>query len=47
MAQFYFIGPLAKLVGSEGGDMGNYVGFAWAAVVYLPMRWWELRMFGR
>ena len=36
MAQFYYIGPLAKLVGDYGGDMGNYVGFAWAALVYPP-----------
>ncbi|KAE8450649.1 hypothetical protein EG329_005993 [Mollisiaceae sp. DMI_Dod_QoI] len=47
MAQVYFIGPLARLVGDEGADLGNYVGFAWAAVVYPPLRWWELRVFGR
>lgn len=47
MAQFYFIGPLAKLVGTEGGDMGNYVGFAWAALVYPLLRHWELKNFGR
>ena len=47
MAQFYFVGPLAKLVGEFGGDMGNYVGFGCAAVVYLPLRYWELKRFGR
>lgn len=47
MSQYYFIGPLAKMVGSEGGDMGNYVGFAWAGLVYPGLRWWELRKFGR
>lgn len=47
MAQFYFIGPLAKLVGEDGGDMGNYVGFAFAALLYPPLRYWELRKFGR
>jgi len=47
MAQFYFIGPLAKLVGDDGGDMGNYVGFAWAALVYPPLRYLELKKFGR
>ncbi|KAF7911102.1 uncharacterized protein EAF01_002610 [Botrytis porri] len=47
MSQHYFIGPLAKMVGSEGGDMGNYVGFAWAGLVYPVLRWWELRKFGR
>lgn len=47
MAQYYYIGPLAKLVGDDGADMGNYVGFAWAAVVYPPARWVELRLVGR
>jgi hypothetical protein len=28
-------------------QMGNYVGFAWAAVVFPPARWLELRRFGR
>jgi purine-cytosine permease-like protein len=47
MAQFYFIGPLAKLVGDYGGDMGNYVGFAWAALVYPLLRYLELKKFCR
>ncbi|KAI9648353.1 hypothetical protein NHQ30_002986 [Ciborinia camelliae] len=47
MSQYYFIGPLAKMIGSEGGDMGNYVGFAWAGIVYPGLRWWEVRRFGR
>jgi purine-cytosine permease-like protein len=47
MAQFYFIGPLAKLVGDYGGDMGNFVGFAWAALIYPPLRYLELKKFGR
>jgi purine-cytosine permease-like protein len=47
MAQVWYLGPIAKQVGTFGADMGNYVGFAWAAVVYLPLRTWELRRFGR
>lgn len=63
MAQVWYIGPIAKLVGEYGADvgavficdgyhanrdqMGNYVGFAWAAVVYPPLRFWELKRFGR
>jgi purine-cytosine permease-like protein len=47
MAQYYFIGPIARLVGADGGDMGNFVGFAWAALVYPPLRFWELKRFGR
>ncbi|KAG4436037.1 hypothetical protein IFR05_008469 [Cadophora sp. M221] len=47
MAQYYFIGPLAALVGDDGADMGNYVGFAWALLIYPPLRYWELKKFGR
>lgn len=47
MAQVWYIGPLARLVGDYGADMGNYVGFCWAALVFPPLRWLELRRFGR
>ncbi|KAF2875776.1 hypothetical protein BDV95DRAFT_674873 [Massariosphaeria phaeospora] len=47
MAQVWYIGPIAKLVGEYGGDMGNYLGFASAAVVYPPLRALELKKFGR
>lgn len=43
----WYIGPLARLVGQYGADMGNYVGFSWAALVFPPARWLELRYFGR
>lgn len=47
MAQVWYTGPIAKLVGEYGADMGNYVGFSWAALVYPPLRWLEVRRFGR
>ncbi|KAJ5156209.1 Permease cytosine/purine uracil thiamine allantoin [Penicillium capsulatum] len=47
MAQVWYIGPLAGLVGEYGADMGNYVGFSWALVVFPPLRYLELRFFGR
>jgi NCS1 nucleoside transporter family len=47
MAQVWYVGPLAALISEYGGDMGNYVGFAWAALVYAPLRWLELRRYGR
>ncbi|KAI7219041.1 purine-cytosine permease FCY21 [Hortaea werneckii] len=47
MAQVWYIGPLAALVGQYGADMGNYVGFGWAGLTYLPLRWLELRRLGR
>lgn len=72
MAQLYYIGPIARLVGTHGADvsswslslgkgllavrvanrfdcaqMGNYVGFVWAGLVYPPLRYLELKKFGR
>jgi purine-cytosine permease-like protein len=47
MAQVWYHGPFAKEVGTYGADMGNYVGFAWAALVFPPLRLWELKKFGR
>jgi purine-cytosine permease-like protein len=46
MWQTYYTGPLAKLVG-EGIDMGMPVGAAWAVVVFIPLRWLELKYVGR
>lgn len=47
MAQVWYIGPIAKLVGEYGADMGIYVGFCWTALVYPPLRFVELRFVGR
>ena len=47
MAQVWYIGPIARLIGEYGGDAGNYVGFSWAALVYPPLRWLELKKFRR
>lgn len=47
MAQVWYIGPIAARVGQYGADMGNYVGFSWAALVYPPLRWLELKKFAR
>ena len=47
MAQVWYIGPIAKTVGEYGADLGNYVGFSWAAVAYPPLRWLELKRFRR
>ena len=47
MAQVWYIGPVGKLVGDDGADLGNYVGFSWAAVTYPPLRYLEYKKFGR
>lgn len=47
MAQVWYYGPIALLVGTYGADMGNYVGFAWTGLVYPPLRMLEIKRFGR
>lgn len=47
MTQVYYTGPISLAISDDGGDLGNYVGFAWAALVYPPLRYLELRKFGR
>lgn len=46
MWQTYYTGPLAKLVG-EGIDLGMPVGTSWAVIVFIPLRWLELKYVGR
>ena len=43
----WFVGPIAKLIGPYGGDCGFELGFAFAAVTYIPFRFLEKRYFGR
>ena len=47
MAQVWYVGPIASKIGEAGADMGNYVGFSWAILVYLPLRYAELKRFAR
>ena len=45
MAQIYFVGPLAKLGGYA--DIGMWVGVGFTMVSYAPLRWLEVKKFGR
>ena len=47
MRQVYYTGPLARIVGDNGADLGNFLGFGVAGLVYFPLRCWELRVFER
>ena len=47
MYQHWYIGPVALKVGGVGADIGVWVGCAFAMVVFVPLRWWELKRFGR
>lgn len=46
MYQTWYTGPLGGLIGA-GADIGLPVAFAWAAVVYPPARWLEIRFVRR
>jgi len=46
MWQTYFTGPLARQVG-DGIDLGMPVAASWGALTYPPLRWLELKYFGR
>ncbi|KAJ5212527.1 uncharacterized protein N7498_004173 [Penicillium cinerascens] len=47
MNQVWYVGPIAKMVGEDGADLGIWVGISWTMLVYPPMRWLELKRFGR
>lgn len=48
MAQVWFTGPIGKLCGTQyGGDVGFELAFSFAAVSFIPMRYFEKRYFGR
>ncbi|KAM3541215.1 hypothetical protein ARSEF1564_005840 [Beauveria bassiana] len=43
MSQTWFIGPLARLIGDNGGDVANEFTFVVTALSYLPARYLELK----
>lgn len=47
MYQVWWVGPLAKDVGGYGADIGTWVAIAFTLVTFPPLRWLELRKFGR
>jgi len=48
MAQVWFTGPIGKLCGTEyGGDVGFELAFAFSAISYIVLRYFEKKHFGR
>ncbi|KAI9659986.1 MAG: hypothetical protein M1821_001338 [Bathelium mastoideum] len=47
MAQVWYTGPIALRIGGTGGDIGAWLSIAFAGVVYPPLRYLEVRRFGR
>ncbi|KAF2732407.1 hypothetical protein EJ04DRAFT_513879 [Polyplosphaeria fusca] len=47
MYQVWYVGPIAKLVGETGADIGMWVGCGFALLAFPPLRALELRVVGR
>ncbi|KAI1003914.1 hypothetical protein K3495_g4296 [Podosphaera aphanis] len=47
MAQTWYIGPIAKKIGDEGGDVGVFLSGALTLIIYVPARWYERKICGR
>ena len=47
MYQVWYTGPIALEVGGHGADIGPWLSIAWCGIVYVPLRWFELKKFGR
>ncbi|KAI4167900.1 MAG: hypothetical protein LQ343_006823 [Gyalolechia ehrenbergii] len=47
MAQTWYIGPVGEKVGGVGADIGTWLGIAFALILFPPLRYWELKKFGR
>ncbi|KAI0490559.1 permease for cytosine/purines, uracil, thiamine, allantoin-domain-containing protein [Xylaria cf. heliscus] len=47
MVETSFVGPIGKLIGSEGGDVANELAFVVTLATYIPARYLELKAFGR
>jgi purine-cytosine permease-like protein len=47
MAQTYYVGPLANLIGDGGGDIANELALVFTVISYLPLRKLELKYIGR
>lgn len=47
MDQIWYQGPIASKIGGYGGDIGAWLSIAFACVTYPPLRYLELKIFGR
>ena len=47
MDQVWYQGPVALKIGGYGGDIGAWMSIAFACVAYPPLRYLELKKFGR
>lgn len=47
MAQTYWVGEIARKIGTYGGDIGFELGMSWAFLTYIIIRPIEIKYYGR
>lgn len=48
MDQIWYVGPVAKKIGNGyGADIGTWLAIGFTAIIFPPLRWLELKKFGR
>ncbi|KAL1303004.1 hypothetical protein AAFC00_003320 [Neodothiora populina] len=47
MVETWFTGPIGALIGSGGGDIANELTLGFTIILYLPLRWLELKYIGK
>jgi purine-cytosine permease-like protein len=47
MYQIWYVGPIGKMVGEFGTDLGIWIGVGFAMVVFPPLRYLELKQFNK
>lgn len=47
MDETWYVGPVAKLIGTYGGDVGNQLAFVFTLFTYIPTRYLEYKFIGR
>ncbi|KAL7911872.1 permease for cytosine/purines, uracil, thiamine, allantoin domain-containing protein [Trichoderma velutinum] len=47
MVESWFVGPIGGLIGEFGGDVANELTFVVTFIAYIPVRYLELKYFGR
>lgn len=47
MDQTYYVGPIGRLIGRDGGDLGMWLSMGFAGAVFVPLRYWELKVYGK
>lgn len=47
MNQTYYVGPIGRKIGNDGGDLGMWLAMAFAGVSYPTLRYIELKVYGK